>query len=120
MAEKKALAAEIVTRYHGADAARAAQARFEATVQRGELPDKDEIPKSPMGDFKSVAEALIAAGFAQSKRDAERLVAQGGVRLGEAVVRDSRQAWPDSDDVVLAAGKHRFKRFVRDFQEETV
>ena len=120
MAEKKALAAEIVTRYHGADAARAAQARFEATVQRGELPDKDEIPKSPMGDFKSVAEALIAAGFAQSKRDAERLVAQGGVRLGEAVVRDSRQAWPASDDVVLAAGKHRFKRFVRDFQEETV
>jgi tyrosyl-tRNA synthetase len=120
MAEKKALAAEIVSRYHGADAARAAQARFETTVQRGELPDKDEIAKSPMADFKTVAEALIAAGFAQSKRDAERLVAQGGVRLGDTIVRDSRQAWPDSEDVVLAAGKHRFKRFVRNFQEETV
>lgn len=114
MAEKKKLAEEIVARYHGHDAAARAREHFEATVQRGELPAKALMPKTPMEAFKTIGEALVAAGFAQSKRDAERLVAQGGVRLGDAVVKDARQPWPDEDDIVLAAGKHRFKRFVRE------
>jgi tyrosyl-tRNA synthetase len=120
MNEKKALAEEIVARYHGAAAARAARERFEATVQRGEIPAREEIPPTPMGDFKTLADALIAAGFAQSKRDAERLVSQGGVRLDDAVVKDARQPWPADGDVVLAAGKHRFRRFVRNSETNTV
>jgi tyrosyl-tRNA synthetase len=111
MVEKKKLAGEIVARYHGHDAARAAREHFEATVQRGEMPSLDELPAQPAGAWKTIGEALVAVGFAQSKRDAERLVAQGGVRIGEVVVKDSREPWPSAEDVVLAAGKHRFKRF---------
>jgi tyrosyl-tRNA synthetase len=114
MAAKKDLAEEIVTRYHGAAAARAARERFEATVQRGEIPsDIAEIPAEPA--WRTVADALVACGFAASKREAERLIAGNGVKLEGELVRDPRQQWlAGRGPVVLSVGTRRFVRITRD------
>jgi tyrosyl-tRNA synthetase len=110
MAAKKELAQEIVTRYHGAPAAKAAKERFEATVQRGELPsDMPDRPGDPA--WRTVADAIVACGFAGSKREAERLIAGNGVKLDGEIVRDPRQAWDASRlPVVLSVGSRRFVR----------
>jgi len=110
MAAKKDLAQEIVSRYHGAAQARDARERFEATVQRGELPsDMREIEAGPL--WRSVADALVASGFAASKREAERLIAGNGVKLDGTVVPDLRSPWATPvAPVVLSVGSRRFVR----------
>lgn len=110
MAAKKDLAAEIVARYHPAEDARAARERFEATVQRGEAPsDMRELGADVA--WRTVADAIVAAGFAASKREAERLIAGNGVKLDGVVVADPRAAWQHgAGAVVLSVGSRRFVR----------
>jgi tyrosyl-tRNA synthetase len=110
MTAKKDLAEEIVARYHGHAEARAARDRFEATVQRGELPA--EIPDVKVDGARSLADVLVAVGFAQSKREAQRAIESGSVRLDGVQVRDARQAWNASTPVTLALGARRFVRVV--------
>ena len=110
MSEKKRLAEAIVAKYHGADAARGARERFEQTVQRRELPD--EIPEMSQGSARRVSELLVAARFADSKRAAERLIAQGGVRIDGTSLRDPAALWPAGTSGVLAVGSRRFIRII--------
>jgi tyrosyl-tRNA synthetase len=112
MTAKKDLAETIVARYHGAEAARAARERFEATVQRGELPaDMREIATDPA--WRSVADALVASGFAASKREAERLIAGNGVKIDGSVVPDPRAPWvAAASPAVLSVGSRRFVRII--------
>lgn len=111
MDEKKRVAQEIVARYHGADAARSARERFERTVQRRELPD--EMPTISAGADKKLTDLLVRAGFAESKRAAERLLAQGGVRIDGAPVSDPAAGLDSKDSFVLSVGTRRFVRVVR-------
>jgi tyrosyl-tRNA synthetase len=110
MAAKKDLAESIVSKYHGAAEARTARERFEATVQRGELPaEMREIVTEAA--WRHIADVLVAAGFAASKRDGERLVAGNGVKLNGNVVSDPRAPWPNHDSpIVLSVGNRRFVR----------
>lgn len=108
MQAKKELATEIVSRYHSAAEALSARERFEATVQRRELPS--EMREVPAGDWRSIADALVGCGFAQSKREAERLVAAGGVKIDGEVVRDPKRAWDPRRSAVLSVGTRRFVR----------
>jgi tyrosyl-tRNA synthetase len=117
MAAKKELAEEIVSRYHGAAAARAARERFEATVQRGELPA--DIPEMKVDGARSLADVLVAVGFAQSKREAQRAIESGSVRLDGVPARDARQVWSASAPVILAFGTRRFVRILPNRQGET-
>jgi tyrosyl-tRNA synthetase len=112
MAAKKDLAEAIVTRYHGAAEARIARERFEATVQRGELPsDMREIVADPV--WRHIAEVIVAVGFAASKREAERLIAGNGVKLEGIVVTNPRAPWvPAPVPLVLAVGNRRFVRIL--------
>jgi tyrosyl-tRNA synthetase len=110
MDEKKRLAEAIATKYHGAAAAHAARERFERTVQRRELPD--EMPTMPLGSARKVADVLVGAGFAESKRAAERLIVQGGVRVDGIAVTDPSAAWSATAPAVLSVGSRKFVRVV--------
>ncbi|MDQ2865326.1 MAG: tyrosine--tRNA ligase [Candidatus Eremiobacteraeota bacterium] len=109
MESKKALAQEIVARYHGEDAARAAREFFERTVQRREIPEAD-IPEIPLGESSRVADVMVKAGFATSKRAAERLISGNGVKVDGIVVVDSRAPWSSSVPAVLSVGSRKFVR----------
>jgi len=108
---KKALAESIVARYHGAQAAAAARDYFERTVQRKEIP-QDDLPEVPLGDARRVADVVVRAGFADSRRAAERLISGNGVKVDGIVVDDPRAAWTARGPAVLSVGSRRFARIV--------
>ncbi|HLX25809.1 MAG TPA: tyrosine--tRNA ligase, partial [Candidatus Cybelea sp.] len=109
MDEKKRLAQEIVARYHGDAAAAGAREFFERTVQRRQLPE-DEIAEIPLGACKRVAEVLVKAGFAESRRAAERLIQGNAVKIDGQVVGDANAAWSATQAAVLSVGSRRFVR----------
>jgi len=112
-AVKRRLAREVVTLYHGAEAAEAAEAAFDAGVRQrgtgaataGEPGDGDaavpalEIPPSAVSDTGSVwVVALLAdAGLVATRSEARRLVSQGAVRLDGRAVESFEQSWPLPD-----------------------
>jgi tyrosyl-tRNA synthetase len=108
---KKQLAESIVARYHGVEQAKAAREYFERTVQRKEIP-QDDLPEVALGDARRVADVLVRAGFAESRRAAERLISANGVKVDGIVVGDPRAAWPATGPAVLSVGSRRFARIV--------
>ena len=111
MASKKRLAEEIVARYHGYDAARAAADYFERTVQRKEIPT-DGLAELTVGDASRVAEVMVKAGFAESRRAAERLISGNGVKVDGTVVSDPKAAWTATQPAVLSVGARKFVRIL--------
>jgi len=110
MDEKKRIAEALVALYHGAQAARAARDWFERTIQRGEIPA--EMPELPLEGRDKIADLLVAAKFADSKRAALRLIAEGGVRVDGAVVTEAGARWPASGPGVLQVGSRKFVRII--------
>jgi tyrosyl-tRNA synthetase len=110
MAAKKTLAWEIVARYHGGPAATVARERFEAAHQRREIPS--DIAETRLVGARTIADALVQVGFAQSKREAERLIGGGGVKLDGVPVADAKLAWNPQESVVLSVGTRRFVRIL--------
>jgi tyrosyl-tRNA synthetase len=109
MEEKKRLAEEIVARYHGASAAASAREFFERTVQRKEIPT-ETLPEIALGECKRVAEVVVKAGFAESRRAAERLISGNAVKIDGQPVNDSNAAWTATAPAVLSVGSRRFVR----------
>ncbi len=104
---KVQLAREIVTRFHGAAAADAAEADF-ALRARGGIPEQmPEIHLSgaPLG----IGSLLKQAGLAPSGSEALRLVDGGGVRIDGVVVSD-KGLKVAAGTVVLQVGKRKFAR----------
>ncbi|HVN68134.1 MAG TPA: tyrosine--tRNA ligase, partial [Candidatus Binatia bacterium] len=109
MDEKKRIAQEIVARYHGEAAAAAAREYFERTVQRREIPS-ESLDAIELGDCKRVSDVLVKAGFAESRRAAERLIAGSAVKIDGELVRDANAPWNASAPAVLSVGARRFIR----------
>src|SRR2546421_3790949 len=111
---KRALAREIVGRYHGEDPARAAEEHFDRLFVERSLPDEVEEASLPPDDPVHLP-ALIRDHFGLSGSEARRLLSQGGVRLdGEVLNGDQLDVAAERlDGAVLQLGKRRFKRFRR-------
>jgi len=112
MNSKKALAAEIVTRFHGAEAARIAAEEFVQMFKQKETPD--DIPVFTLVESSPVwvCRLLHEAGLVASNGEARRLIRQGGVKLnGEKILSDALEI-PPQGELVLQAGKRRFARVV--------
>jgi len=104
---KVLLARELVTRFHSAAAADAAEADF-ANRARGGIPD--EIPELTLGGAPLAIGALLKqAGLVPSTSEALRMVEQGGVRIDGAVVSD-KGLKVGTGTVVLQVGKRKFAR----------
>ena len=106
---KMQLAREIVTQFHGADAARAAEAEFIKVFQKRELPT--DMPTFAMTRDTPVIDLMIAAKLAPSRSEARRLVTQGGVRLDDATIKKIDAIIP-ARDAVLRVGRRGFVRLV--------
>jgi tyrosyl-tRNA synthetase len=122
MGAKRALGRRITERFHDAEAAAAAEQRFDTVHVAREVPE--DIPEISLRDADGVPEegadgeahmpALIAGAFAISTSEARRLIAQGGVKL------DGESLAPERLDVpvhelagrVLQVGKRRFARLL--------
>jgi tyrosyl-tRNA synthetase len=108
---KQQLAASIVGRFHGRNAAVAAADHFRRVVQRKEAPD--EIPEVALvagAAGVTVIAALVQAGLAKTNSEARRLVTEGAVWLNEERVSDPSSKLGIGRPYLLRAGKRRFAR----------
>ncbi|HSJ44643.1 MAG TPA: tyrosine--tRNA ligase [Euzebyales bacterium] len=108
---KRRLARELVTLYHSADAARAAEERFDVQFRDRGIPD--DIPTVVLdGDRWFLPSLLQIAALVSSGSEARRMVAQGAVRLDGEVLTDATAEYDlqHLDGAVLQVGKRRFAR----------
>jgi tyrosyl-tRNA synthetase len=111
---KIALALEITARFHDSAAASHALESFRARSQRREVPDS--VPQRTVAiesDSIGVAALLKQCGLVESTSAAFRLMQQGGVRLNEEKITDTKAS-------VKAGGTYLFQVGKRVFEEITI
>jgi len=100
---KEVLATEATAMCRGRDAAEAAAATARTTFADGGA--GEDLPQFATPTPVSIIDALIGLGFAASKNEARKLVAQGGARIdGEAAGSDAALVAPGQK---VSAGKKR-------------
>jgi tyrosyl-tRNA synthetase len=108
---KRRLARELVTLYHSAGAARAAEDRFDVQFRQRAVPD--DIPTVDLdADHWFLPSLLQTAGLVTSGSEARRMVGQGAVRLDGEVLTDPTAEYGAGtlDGAVLQVGRRRFAR----------
>jgi len=116
MQAKKTLARDVVTQYHGRDAAAAAQAEWER--QFSEKQDPDEIPEATvpaaeMQDGKvGVVRLLAVLGLAKSNNEARQKVLEGAVTVGpdRTKIADPKATVAVNDGLIVRLGSRRIVR----------
>jgi len=112
---KVTFAQEIVARFHGDSAARAAAADFEARFKRDEIPeDIREVRLSARGEGLAVAQVLKQAGLTSSTSEALRMIEQGGVKINGERVSDTALVIARGERCVVQVGKRKFARVTID------
>ena len=106
------LGRELVDRFHGTGAGKAAEAAFVAQFQRGGLPDDMPEVALEVSDAEGLAlpNALKLAGLVGSTSEAMRMIKQGAVRLNQERVEDRALALQAGETVVAQVGKRRYAR----------
>ena len=110
---KRALARGLVERFHGRQAAAAAEQRFDRVHVEGRPPEDVEEVRLDSDDSGTVhLPALLAEHFGVSRSEGRRLLGQGGVRVGGRVLSGDELDVPVSelDGEIVQVGKRRFKR----------
>ena len=109
---KRALARGIIERFHGADAAEAAQAAFDRVFIAHEVPEDIEEAHVSAADGTVHLPAALSEAFGMSRSEARRLLVQGGVRVdGEPLAADELDV-PAArlDGLVVQVGRRQFRR----------
>lgn len=113
MEAKKRLAWEIVALYHGEEAAHKARTDFETQFQDRGVPS--DIPTVPVaraiGDRGNeqgevgILDLLINTGLAPNRKQAQRLVEQGGVKIDDAKITDRAYIVKLVEGTIVKAGR---------------
>ena len=115
MAAKKTLARDIVTFYHGADAATAAQANWEKQFSQKQDPDSIPevlIPADAATNEMGLLKLLVAVGFCKSNNEARQKVTEGAVSIGpdRTKLTDPKATVPLQDGLVVRLGSKKIAR----------
>jgi tyrosyl-tRNA synthetase len=113
MEAKRELAKSIIRDFHDRDAAEAAEAEFRRVFSERQVPvDVEEIALPASAEPQSLSKVIAAAKLTESNKDAQRLIAQGGVLVDDVKAESIKQvldATPGKSYVVKV-GKRRFAR----------
>jgi tyrosyl-tRNA synthetase len=105
---KVRLAKLIITDFHSAAAADAAEEDFTRRFVKKEIPDEIEERIIAAGSY-SLAQLLADTGLAASKGEARRLIEQGGVKVnGEKASSSAAEIQIDGGGKLLQVGKRKF------------
>lgn len=110
---KRRLAREIVTLYHSADSAMAAQDEFDRIFVKKDLPDEiEEITYGTTGSKVNILQLLAETKLAPSKSEARRLVDQGGVTINGEKISDSKSDVLLDEHKIIKVGKRKFLKII--------
>jgi tyrosyl-tRNA synthetase len=101
------LAKQIIKDFHSTDAADAAEADFVARFVKKEVPDEIEETNVSAGIY-NLADLLVQTNLAPSKKEARRLIEQGGVKLNGEKVSNANAEIELANEILLQVGKRRF------------
>ena len=121
MAAKKNLAVAMVSKFHGADAGKHELEQFEKVFARHEIPD--EMPTfsiaslyaNPPGQTSvpTVTDILFVTNEFESKKEIQRLIKQGAVKLNGKKVDDPfHKPGPPEKEYIFQAGKRIFVKII--------
>ncbi len=112
------LAKFLITRFHNAEAAQAAEDEFNRIFVDKGMPDnipvfelnKTDIPTDGLG----IAQLLVKVGFAASNSEASRMVQGGAVQIDGAKVADAKAKFAEAAlaDKVIKGSKTKFAKIV--------
>lgn len=105
---KVRLASEIVTLYHNADSANSAEQEFVNVFKKGGVPD--DMPEFKINGERNIIDLLELCKLIDSRGDAKRLIAQGGVKIDDKKVDDPNKTIKLKKDMVIQVGKRKFAR----------
>ncbi|MBD2070172.1 tyrosine--tRNA ligase [Leptolyngbya sp. FACHB-671] len=114
---QKLLALDIVTQYHGKDAALAAQQAAQSLVQGGTA-SAEAVPEFSLESVQFPAKffyIVSVSGLCSSSSEARRQIQNGGVRLDGNRIQDVNLIFETAADLngkVLQVGKNKFVRLV--------
>lgn len=113
---KMRLAREIVTQYHGQDAAKAAEEEFKRMFQQKDLPD--EIPDFILSENMLengeiwLPKLIVLAKMASGTSEARRLIQQGGVKVDGEKIEDPNYNLKPASNMIIQVGKRKFARLI--------
>ena len=110
---KKIAAYEITKLIHGEEEAKKAEEASEALFGNGA--NNANMPTIEIEAETSILDAIILAGFAQSKGQAKTLIAQGGITLNDNKVEDLQLKITSnmlSEELILKKGKKGFCKLI--------
>jgi tyrosyl-tRNA synthetase len=108
---KVRFAQEMVTRYHGAEAAKGAVADFDLRFRQGGVPDDlEETFIDVSSEASPIAQVLKSSGVCPSTSDALRMIEQGGVKVNGDKVSDKGLKLAAGATYVLQVGKRKFAK----------
>lgn len=113
MGAKRALARDLVARYHGQEAVDAAEAHFDRVVRRHEEPA--DIPAVRLESDEPemwLPHIMIKAGLADSGSEAVRLIEQGAVQVDGQDIDDRDTRLTTAGSYVIRRGKRRYVKVV--------
>lgn len=106
---KQELARRLVAQFHGEEAARGAEAEFEAVFAGGGIPE--DVPEKDLNGSWTLTKLLTAADLAPSNGEARRLIQQGAVAIdGEKADDPFLELAPRAEPYLFKVGKRRFAR----------
>ena len=109
--EAKANLAQLITaKYHGDEKAKAAREEFDNVFSSKNLPQDMEEYNTDKKEIQ-VSELLLACGMAPSKKEARRLMEQGGVKIAGEKVTDDKKLILEGE-TIIQVGKRKCKKVV--------
>ena len=113
MEAKRELAKSIIRDFHDAAAADAAEEEFRRVFSERQAPAEIEETTLPsVAEPQLLSKIIVAAGLSESNKDAQRVIAQGGVLVDDVKVSDPRATLDatSGQSYVLKVGKRRFAK----------
>ncbi|MBG7610424.1 MAG: tyrosine--tRNA ligase [Anaerolineae bacterium] len=105
---KMKLAREIVSIFHDAEAANAAEAAFVNVFQKGKVPE--EMPQFSLSPNQTVLDVLKESKIVSSSSEARRMIKQNGVSLNGEKLTNAQAPFPGAG--VLRVGKRKFLKVI--------
>lgn len=107
---KMELAREIVSIFHGEQAAHRAEEHFITVFQQRDLPE--DMPAYRMKLPMNIIDLMSDAALIKTKSEGRRLIQQGGVRLDGRVISEIEAVVELSGEAVLQIGRRKFVRII--------
>lgn len=105
---KQQLARELTARFHGDEAAQAAEKGFETVFKKGGIPDDVPEYKCDSTEPVPLPNLLADAGLVKSTSEARRMIKQSAVSIDGEKVTDGNLAVEPAGEILVKVGKRRF------------